>query len=67
VAEHAGQRERQGAGRDAQVGVAEAGRDDPDQDLVRARLGQVDVGEVKAAPAASTIVPRWWSSSAVPA
>jgi hypothetical protein len=45
VAEDAGQREGQGADRDAEVGVAETGGDDADDHLVGAGLVQLDVGQ----------------------
>lgn len=48
VAEDSGQRERQAAGGDAQVGVADPGGDHADQHLVRARVGQFYFAQLEA-------------------
>jgi hypothetical protein len=45
VPEYSGQRERQSAARDTEVGVAQAAGHDPDEGLVGAGCVELDVGE----------------------
>ena len=50
VAEHRGQRERQGAVRDREVGVADARRTELDPHLTGLRVGEIEIHDLERLP-----------------